>query len=153
MIYNDVLRRIRYTFDFSDDQMISMFALTGYTVSRAEISNWLKKEDDADFALINDKFLAIFLNGFIIHQRGRQEGQEPVVEKRLTNNIILRKLKIALQLKDDDILAILNLVGFHLSRHELSAFFRKTDHPHYRLCKDQVLRNFTYGMQVKYHKK
>ena len=60
------------------------------------------------------------------------------------------KLKIALNLKADDVLGILDLANFRISKHELSAFFRRPDHKHYRECKDQILRNFLKGIQLKY---
>jgi len=60
------------------------------------------------------------------------------------------KLKIALNLKAEDVLEIMELAGFLMSKHELSAFFRKPGHKHYRECKDQILRNFLKGMQLKY---
>lgn len=150
MTNNDILRRIRYIFDLNDSKMIELFASADYEVTRAEISDWLKKEDDADFQKFNDLRLAIFLNGFINDRRGKKEGPQPKPEKRLSNNIIFRKLRIALNLKDEDILAILQLAGLTMSKHELSAFFRKPDHKNYRECKDQVLRNFLTGLQQKY---
>lgn len=148
---NDILRRIRYTFDYRDSKMIEIFGLAEHEVTRAEISNWMKKDSDPDFKGLHDKQLAIFLNGLINNMRGKKEGEQPKPEKTLNNNIILRKLKIALNLKDTDMLEILCLGGIRVSKHELSAFFRKPDHSHYRLCKDQILRNFLYGMQEKYH--
>jgi uncharacterized protein YehS (DUF1456 family) len=148
---NDILRRIRYTFDFSDSKMIEIFDRAGHQVTRAQVSDWLKKEDDPSCREIYDKELAIFLNGLIIDKRGKKEGPQPKPEKGLNNNIILRKLKIALNLKDDDILEILELVDMHISKHELSAFFRHPDQNQYRPCKDQILRNFLHGMQIKYH--
>ncbi|MDH5356430.1 MAG: DUF1456 family protein [Gammaproteobacteria bacterium] len=147
---NDVLRRIRYIFDFGDDKMIELFALAECEVTREQVSNWLKKEEQDDYEEINDLQLATFLNGLINHRRGKKEGAQPTPEARLTNNIILRKLKIALDFKDDDILDIMKLVDLRLSRHELSAFFRKAGHKHYRECKDQILRNFMKGLQLKY---
>ncbi len=131
---------------------MELFALGGCVANRETISNWLKKEDDTDFVSIYDIDLAAFLNGLIIQKRGKKEGENPKPEKSLNNNIILRKLKIALQLKDDDILHILNLADFKFSRHELSALFRKPDQEQYRLCKDQVLRNFLMGLQLSYRK-
>src|SRR5690606_7487464 len=122
---NDILRSIRYTFDFSDATMIEIFAMGGQTVSRSEISDWLKKEDKPEFKALNDFHLAVFLNGFIIYKRGKKEGEQPVAEDQLNNNIIFRKIKIALKLKDEDILKILGKVDKNLSKHELSAFFRK----------------------------
>jgi uncharacterized protein YehS (DUF1456 family) len=149
---NDILRRLRYTFHLTDTNMMELFALGGCVANRETISNWLKKEDDSDFVSIYDIDLAAFLNGLIIQKRGKKEGENPKPEKSLNNNIILRKLKIALQLKDDDILHILNLADFKFSRHELSALFRKPDQEQYRLCKDQVLRNFLMGLQLSYRK-
>ena len=69
---NDILRRIRYTFDFSDDKMIAIFAKADEIVTRAQVSDWLKKEDDPDFRSLHDKHLAIFLNGLINDQRGKR---------------------------------------------------------------------------------
>jgi uncharacterized protein YehS (DUF1456 family) len=152
MTNNDILRRLRYTFDFNDSKMIALFALADHEVTRAQISDWLKKEDDPAYQKCNDKLLAIFLNGFIIDKRGKKDGPQSQPEKRLTNNIIFRKLKIALSLKDEDILNIMSLIRFRLSKPELNAFFRKQDHKHYRECKDQILRNFLKGMQIKYRK-
>ncbi|MBV1932974.1 MAG: DUF1456 family protein, partial [Porticoccaceae bacterium] len=128
MINNDILRRIRYIFDFGDAKIINIFSLADHQVSREQISNWLKKDDDPAFQPCNDTQLAIFLNGLIILKRGKKEGSDgatPPPEKRLSNNLIFTKLKIALNLKSDEILAIMDLVGFTLSKHELSAFFRK----------------------------
>ncbi len=150
MTNNDILRRIRYVFDFNDQKMIQLFAAADHKVTRAEISDWLKKEEDADFKKCTDVKLAIFLNGFINDKRGKKVGLQPEPEKILTNNIIFRKLKIALDLKADDVLALINSADMQLSKHELSAFFRKHSHKHYRECKEQVLRNFLKGLQLKY---
>ncbi len=147
---NDILRSIRYTFDLSDAKMIAVFGLADHQVTRGQISDWLKKNDDPAYQNCSDTGLAIFLNGLIIDKRGRQEGPQPEPERRLTNNIIFRKLKIALNLKGENIIEIMELADLPMSQHELSAFFRKPDHKHYRPCKDQILRNFLKGMQLKY---
>ncbi|GAA4440303.1 DUF1456 family protein [Pontibacter saemangeumensis] len=147
---NDIIRRIRYTFNFSDAKMIELFGMAGYEVTRAQVSDWLKKEEDPECQELDDEHLAAFLNGLIIDRRGRKEGPQPETEKQLNNNIILRKLKIALNLKDEDIVGILELVRFRMGKAELSAFFRNPGHKHYRECKDQVMRNFLHGMQLKY---
>jgi uncharacterized protein YehS (DUF1456 family) len=150
MTNNDILRRIRYAFDFSDSKMIQLFAMADYEVTRGDVSDWLKKEDDPAVLSLHDKHLAIFLNGLINDRRGRKDGEQPKPEKTLNNNIIFRKLKIALNLKDEDILEILELADMRISKHELSAFFRKPDQDQYRPCKDQILRNFIQGLQIKY---
>ncbi|MCP4715107.1 MAG: DUF1456 family protein [Deltaproteobacteria bacterium] len=150
MTNNDILRRIRYAFDFNDSKMIAVFGLADHQVTRSQISDWLKKDDDPAYQKCSDTQLAIFLNGLINDRRGKKEGQHPEPERRLTNNIIFRKLKIALNLKDNEILEILNLANIRMSKHELSAFFRKPEHKNFRECKDQILRNFLKGVQLKY---
>ncbi len=151
MTNNEILRRIRYSFDFNDSKMIAIFGLADHQVTREQISAWLKKDDDPACQKCSDRELAIFLNGLINDKRGKKEGPQPEPEKRLTNNIIFRKLKIALNLKAEDVLEIIGLVDVKMSKHELSAFFRKPGHSNYRDCKDQILRNFLMGMQLKYH--
>jgi uncharacterized protein YehS (DUF1456 family) len=151
MSNNDILRRIRYTFDLNDTKMIDIFGLADLNVTRAQISDWLKKDDDPAFQELSDVQMSTFLNGFIIEMRGKKEGPQPEPEKVINNNIVFRKLKIALNLKDEDILDIFDLVDMRLSKHELSAFFRNPNQSQYRPCKDQFLRNFLQGMQIKYH--
>lgn len=148
---NDVLRRLRYTFNYNDKKMIDLFASAGLKVSREQVSQWLKKDDDTEFVSCMDSQLAHFLNGFINEKRGKKDGPNPVAEKRLNNNIILTKLKIALNLKAEELIALLSTVDFRLNKPELTAFSRKTDHKHYRECKDQVLRNLLQAIDKKYH--
>lgn len=150
MTNNDILRSLRYAFACNEAKMTAIFALAGHRVTGAQLGGWLKKEEEPEYQPCSDMQLAIFLNGLITEKRGKKEGPQPEPEQRLTNNIILRKLKIALNLIDEDMLAILALAEVRLSRHELSAFFRRTDHPHYRECKDQVLRGFLKEVGLKY---
>ncbi|CAG20723.1 MULTISPECIES: DUF1456 family protein [Photobacterium] len=148
MTNNDILRRIRFTFDFNDSKMIEIFGAAELEVTREQVSNWLKKDDDSDFVKIRDIELATFLNGLINVKRGKKEGPQVEPEKRLSNNMVFMKLRIALNLKAEDIVDILKLSGFDVSKHELSSFFRKPDNKHYRECKDQILRNFLQGIQL-----
>ena len=147
---NDVLRRVRYTFNFDDSKMITIFGLGGLEVTRAQISDWLKKEEDPDYRKCSDEQLATFLNGLIVEKRGKKDGPQPVPETTLNNNIVFRKMKIALNLQADDVLELVRQKDFQMSKHELSAFFRKPGHKHYRECKDQVLRYFLKGLQEKH---
>ena len=147
---NVVLRQLRYIFDLSDDQMISLFAQAEVKVTRAEVSNWLKKEDHKDYQDISDPEFASFLNGFINQRRGKREGLQPAPENRLNNNIIFRKLKIALNYRDTDIMDAYDLADFTVSKHEISAIFRNPKQNQFRYCEDQFLRNFLYGLQLKY---
>lgn len=132
--------------------MVTMFKSGGLDLKREEVANFLKNEDEPFYDAIVDIDLAAFLNGFINEKRGKKEGEQPKPEKTLNNNIIFRKLRIALDLKEDDVLEILSSVGMHISPHELSAFFRKPSQAQFRPCKDQILRNFLNGLKKRYRK-
>lgn len=150
MTNNYILRRLRYTFKLNDQKMIELFSMGGLAVTREQTSAWLKKDDDPDYVRCTDQQMAYFLNGFIIEHRGPKGDEKPKAEYRLNNNIILRKLKIALNLIDQDIIDLLDLAEFSLSKSELTALFRKPDHQHFRECQDQLLRNFLQGLQMKH---
>lgn len=146
---NDILRRIRYILAYNDQKMQKVFNEIGEEVSTDDIEAWLKQDNAAGFKNLNDKKMAIFLNGLIIHKRGKTDNPPPS-ENKLGNNLIFMKLKIAFNLKAENILEIMSMADFKMSKHELSAFFRRKDHKHYKECKDQILRNFLSGLQKKY---
>lgn len=150
MTNNDILRTLRYTFDFSDHQMIDIIALVGKKVTRDEICSWLKKEEDPSFVACTDEDLSCFLDAFIFYKRGKQENPRQAPKEPLTGNIILKKIKIALNLQSDDMMSILQSVDIKMSKHELSALFRQKDSKNYRDCKDQFLRSFLKGLKKKY---
>lgn len=149
MTNNDILRRIRYALDISDPAMIAIFKLYDHEIDQAGLAGLLKKEDEADYIACSDAVMVLFLDGLILHRRGgqkiaRDEGSTP--EATLTNNDILKKIRIALELKEDDMLRILELADIRVSKSELSALFRKKGHKNYRECGDQFLRNFLNGL-------
>jgi uncharacterized protein YehS (DUF1456 family) len=152
MTNNDILRRIRYVFDFNDAKMMAIFALADVDVRRGHIIAWLVKDEDPTFEECKDHMLAAFLNGLITEKRGKKDGPAPEPERKLSNNIILMKLKIALNLQSEGMIEIAQLGGFTLSAHELSSFMRRPGHRNHRECKDQVLRNFLTGLQIKLRK-
>lgn len=133
--------------------MLSIFELGGHKGNEQELATWFTREGTPEFVLCEDEYLARFLNGLIIKNRGSQDGGIPEPEHFLTNNIVLRKLKIALSLQTEDLVKILKLNNFNYSKHELSALFRRPDHKNYRECLDQVLRNFLDGMTKHYRNK
>jgi uncharacterized protein YehS (DUF1456 family) len=152
MINNDVLRRVRYALELKDQAMIEIFALSDAEVSRDELLTLLKKDNEADFVALDNKLLAQFLDGLIIYRRGKLENQvEPSKKPEpLTNNTILKKLRIALEFKEEDMLSTLKLADFELSKGELSSFFRQKSHKHHRECGDQILRNFLQGLTIRF---
>ena len=150
MINNDVLRRVRYALELKDPTMIEIFALGGVETTRDTLLNWLKKDNEADYVPLNNKLMEQFLDGLITYRRGKLENPNAPVKKSepLTNNTILKKLRIALEFREEDMLNTLKLADFELSKGELSSFFRHKDHKHHRECGDQILRNFLQGLTI-----
>lgn len=152
MTNNDVLRSVRFTLDLSEPAMAGIFKLAGHDIEREEVAQYLKKEDEEGYIECGDEAMTHFLDGLVIHKRGKSErGPEPDDSRktRLTNNLILKKLRVAFELKDEDMHAILAQAEFPVSKPELSALFRKPGHKNYRACGDQLLRYFLKGLSMR----
>ena len=96
MTNNDILRRLRYLFSLNDLKIIELFQLTNYELKKTDVNDWFKPEDEKSHLMMRDVDLSILLNGIIIDRRGKREGPAPEPEDPLSNNMILRKIKIAL---------------------------------------------------------
>jgi uncharacterized protein YehS (DUF1456 family) len=110
-----------------------------------------KKEEETGFVVCDDMVMGTFLAGLIISRRGAHDpkhGSAKTTDMVLTNNLILRRLRIALELNDATMLAILGKAGVQLSKSELSAMFRAVGHRNYKPCGDQILRNFIRGLTL-----
>lgn len=152
MINNDVLRSIRYMLDLSDNKVIEIIRLADpdFEIDKDEVRAFLLKEDEDGYLACSDRVMAHFLDGLVIHRRGRDERQPPrPVEKRITNNVVLKKLRVAFQLMDVDMHQTFVDAGFPVSKPELSALFRQPEHKNFRLCGDQLLRNFLKGLTLR----
>ena len=153
MTNNDILRQLRYALNINDSTMIEIFKLADHEIEQSNLTGLLKKEDEEGFVNCGDAVLGYFLDGLILHKRGRKEikpGETRRSDSRLTNNAILKKLRIALELKEDDMLAILRLADVDISKSELTALFRKEGHKNYKECGDQFLRKFLKGLSIRY---
>jgi len=150
---NLLLRRLRYALSFRNRDVQDVLALGRCKIDDERVRGILHREGDPEFALATVEELSAFLDGLIIRQRGKREavpGQKPPAPiLASSNNTVLRKLRIAFDLKEKDMLDLLEQGGFRLSKAELSALFRKEGHKHYRVCGDQVLRYFVGGLTKK----
>lgn len=148
MTNNDALRSLAYLLHVSDAKLTDIIALAdGCVVSKDDVIAYMKRDDEFGYVKCPDGVMSHFLNGVVILKRGKMEdAPPPVVETRITNNIILKKLRVAFELKDTDILSIIEGSGLRVSKAELGAFFRRPDHRNYRECGDQFLRNLIKGL-------
>jgi uncharacterized protein YehS (DUF1456 family) len=150
MTNNDILRRLRYIEHLDNPGMLAVFGLSGLTVTEADLDDMLKREEEPGAMECPGEVLNGFLDGLIIKRRGpRKDGPAPKDELPLTNNQILRKLRIALELKDTDIISIMREAGTAVSKNEVSALFRKKDHRNFKPCGDQFLRKFLSGLNAR----
>lgn len=167
---NDILIRLRYALDIKDTDMVEIFKAGGIDVTIEEVRKMLIKAKDSCNVEVQDEIeenlictnseLELFLNGFIIFKRGKQDQKPGQPEKPVlsiknnqnVNNIMLKKLKIALSLTSEDMLDIFNEAGINVTKGELSALFRKEGHKHYKECGDKYARNFLKGLALKNRK-
>ena len=165
---NDRLIRLRYALDIKDTQMIEIFKLGGVILTEEEVRKLLIKSKDGYDIMMNNtteenipcdnRTLEAFLNGLIIFKRGKQDAKpgQPenppfiITDNKSVNNILLKKLKIALSLTSEDMLDILQKAGVVISKGELSAVFRKEGHKNYKACGDRYARNFLKGLAIKH---
>lgn len=149
MTNNDVLRSIRHVLDLSDAAIVDIFKLAEHTIDQTSVSNLLKEEDESGYKNCTDSVMTLFLDGLITKRRGKSE-QNPVQVKAifppLTNNIIFKKLRIAFDLKEDDLIELMSLADYDVNKNELSAIFRKPGHKHYRECNDEFIMAFLIGL-------
>jgi len=154
---NDVLKRVRFAVRMSDAGMMEALALGGRPISREELDSYFLKEEEEGYALCPRNVLEALLDGMITKKRGvresapgAQSAQVPsaraAAAATLDNNMILKKLRIAFELKEEDLLEAMKLGGMELSKNELSALFRRKDQKNYKECMDQFLRNFLAGL-------
>ena len=144
---NDILRRIRYMFDYSNEQVAELMTLGGHPVTARGAKHRMMREDERGAVFCEDHFLEAFLDGLIIQLRGpRPSGTPAPPRPPFTNNEVLKKLRIALKFRDVDMLKAMHGGGMKLSKAELTALFRAPNHRHHRVCGDQALRKFLVGL-------
>ncbi len=142
MTHNDALRSLRYLLNVSDAKLGDIIRLGQGDATPANVTAMLLREDEPGYLVCSQEIMACFLNGLVIFKRGQDDTRPPLpIEVPVTNNVILKRLRVAFQLKDSDLITLLAKTGFTVSKNELSAFFRRPDHRNYRECGDQFLRN------------
>ncbi|MEX2344470.1 MAG: DUF1456 family protein [Balneolaceae bacterium] len=139
-----IIRSIRYILDVDDAQITEITKLGGYKASRDEMSIIFDENEEKD---CSHELLAHFLDGLIYYKRGKSKDHpQPPIQVPVTNNMILKKLRVAFKLREEDMHEILKSVDFPVSRPELSALFRKKNHKNFRESGDQLLRYFLQGL-------
>ncbi|KYJ85993.1 DUF1456 family protein [Sulfurovum riftiae] len=149
---NDILYKISKALSLTQEEMIEAYRLEGYEMTPSHLEALLKKRIDKDFSLCSYEELGVFLDGLVTLKRGpspkRPNDDEAVP---LTNNLILKKLRIALELKEPETEIIFGLGDATLSKQELKSLFRKEDHKNFKACTDDLLMAFLEGLDEFYY--
>ncbi len=146
MTNNDIFKQLLSLFEWSPSKVVEVHGILSHEIEESHVQRWLVAVKDPNFLVMKDVELSTFLNALICDMRGKKEGPQPVPEKKISNNIVMKKLKIALNLQNEDLLQVFSLSGVTLSPYELTAFFRKPNHKNYRAMKDAQLRKFIAGL-------
>ncbi len=145
---NEILKVCFALLNVSEEKMVEIFKLGGFTVNPKTLDGYLKEKDDKEFLDCGYEALGSFLDGLIVYKRGPSDKKSSEEDIRLNNNLILKKLRIAYELKEVDLYAIFNSVDIDISKGELSSLFRKEGHKNYRVCPDSILQLFLEGLVI-----
>lgn len=149
---NDILYKIKTALSLSTEEMLKVYELEGYEMTEKHLDSLLKKRQDKTFHLCSYEELGVFLDGLVTLKRGpspKKPGDDEVVE--LTNNLILKKLRIALELKEPETEIIFGLGDISLTKQELKSLFRKEGHKNFKACSNDVLNAFLEGLNEFYY--
>jgi len=169
---NDVIRRFRYALNISDATMVNIFKMAECKIEKTELLNLLKKKGEPGYAACSTDLLERFFDGLILYNRGaqsdnssereassfqgekenpyRQQVKVAPATESLENNLILKKIRIALDLKQEDMMEIFRLGEVKMAKGEFTALFRKKGHKNYKECGDQYLKKFLEGLAIRH---
>jgi len=148
---NDILYKIKTALSLDNQTMIEAYSLAGYTMQPEHLDHLLKRQQDEGFELCSYEELGLFLDGLVLLKRGpspKKSDENRVIE--LTNNLILKKLRVALKLKEPETEIIFGLGEAELSKQQLSSLFRKEGHKNFKECPDEILIAFLNGLDEFY---
>ena len=149
---NEILYRIQKALNLSIEEMLKAYELEDYKMDASHLESLLKRHQDKGFAAASYEELGVFLDGLVTLKRGpspKKSNDDEAVE--LTNNLILKKIRIALELKEQEIQIIFALVDVDLSKQQLSSLFRKEEHKNFKPCSDDLLMAFLEGLDEFYY--
>ena len=136
--------------ELNNQKVVEICLSAGCLVTIDEMYEFMTSEDEEGFVRCPDEVLAYFLNGVIMYKRGKDESRPaPPIEVPVNNNQVMKKLRVAFQLREEDMLEVIQSSGFKFSKNELSAVLRKQGQGNYRECGDQALRHFLKGLTMR----
>ena len=149
---NEILYRIQKALNLTTEEMLEAYKLEAYKMDASHLESLLKRRQDEGFRVATYEELGVFLDGLVTLKRGpspKKPNDDEAVE--LTNNLILKKLRIALELKEAETEIIFGLADVELSKQQLASLFRKEGHKNFKVCSDELLMAFLDGLGEFYY--
>lgn len=149
---NEILYRIQKALNLTTEEMLEAYKLEEYKMEASHLESLLKRRLDDGFVAATYEELGVFLDGLVTLKRGpspKKANEDEAVE--LTNNLILKKLRIALELKEPETEIIFGLADVELSKQQLASLFRKEGHKNFKECSDELLMAFLDGLDEFYY--
>jgi len=152
MQINDILFRITKALSLTTDDLVKLYALAEYDISEERIESILKRRQDKEYKEAGYEDLGLFLDGLVLFKRGisdRVAKEDDVVD--LTNNLIMKKLRVALELKEPELVIIFALADTALTKRQIGALFRKEGTKNFKSASDELLMAFIEGLDEFYY--
>jgi uncharacterized protein YehS (DUF1456 family) len=149
---NEILYRIQKALHLTTEEMLEAYKLEEYKMDASHLDSLLKRRQEKGFMLCSYEELGVFLDGLVTFKRGpspKKSTDDAVVE--LTNNLILKKLRIALELKEAETEIIFGLADIELTKQQLASLFRKETHKNFKPCSAELLMAFIEGLDEFYY--
>ncbi|SFV59073.1 hypothetical protein MNB_SV-8-249 [hydrothermal vent metagenome] len=149
---NDILYKIQKALNLSSEEILKAYELVNYPMDAEHLDALLKRRLEKDFLLCSYEELGVFLDGLVLLKRGpspKKQNDDEIIE--LTNNLILKKLRISMELKEPETEIIFGLADVALSKQELKSLFRKEGHKNFKACSDELLMAFLEGLDEFYY--
>ena len=148
---NEILYRIQKALNLTMEEMLKIYTLESYTMSEEHLDNLLKRHKEKGFTIASYEELGVFLDGLVTFKRGPSPKKSDGNNVELTNNLILKKLRIALELKEAETEIIFGLADIELSKQQLASLFRKENHKNFKPCSDTLLMAYLDGLDEFYY--
>jgi len=147
---NEILYKTTKALDLNNKKIIEIYSMGNYNMLPLHLENLLKKSQDDGFEICSYEELGTFIDALIIFKRGKSSKKRDDEVIELTNNLILKKLRIALELKESEIEIIFGLADIELTKQQLSSLFRNENNKNFKLCSDELLISFLDGLNEFY---
>lgn len=152
MPINDILYKIKTALSLDNESMLKAYALADYSMSVERLESILKRHQDKGYAEASYEELGVFLDGLVLLKRGpspKIANKDEVID--LTNNLILKKLRVALELKEAELVIIFALAEVPLTNRQVGSLFRREGSKNFKTCSDELLMAFLEGLDEFYY--